>query len=59
MSSPQWVQPILRCLNPEDKFYAVCDLSMGYHQLELHPVHDKFVPKVLSAPNQPLAPLLS
>ena len=28
---------ILKHLNPEDKYYAVCDLSMGYHQLELHP----------------------
>ena len=28
---------ILKRLNPEDKLYAVCDLSMGYHQLELHP----------------------
>ena len=28
---------ILKRLNPENKFYAVCDLSMGYHQLELHP----------------------
>ena len=28
---------ILKRLNPENKFYTVCDLSMGYHQLELHP----------------------
>ena len=28
---------ILKRLNPEDKFYAVSDLSMGYHQLKLHP----------------------
>ena len=27
---------ILKRLEPSDKFYAVCDLSMGYHQLELH-----------------------
>ena len=28
---------ILKRLNPEDKYYAVCDLNMGYYQLELHP----------------------
>ena len=28
---------ILKRLNPDEKYYAVCDLSMGYHQLELHP----------------------
>lgn len=28
---------VLKRLNKEDQFYAVCNLSMGYHQLELHP----------------------
>ena len=28
---------ILKRLIPEDKYYAICDLSMGYHQLEVHP----------------------
>ena len=27
---------ILKRLDPHDQFYAVCDLSMDYHQLELH-----------------------
>ena len=28
---------ILKSFNPDDMYYAVCDLSMSYHQLELDP----------------------
>ena len=28
---------ILKRLDPDDKYYIVCDLSMGYHQLEVDP----------------------